>query len=104
MGMKALRILWAASAEAEFDRLLSYIQAEHPPAARKLWAKVMEAIELASLHPELGPYLPELGRSYRELLSVRPFRVVYRIEEGVLRVVAVMRQEQDFDPRRFLPE
>ncbi len=64
----------------------------------------MEVIEHASLHPEMAPPIPDLGRSYRELLTVRPFRVVYRVEEGVLRVLAIMRQEQDFDPQRFIPK
>jgi hypothetical protein len=30
--------------------------------------------------------------------------VIYRVEGGVLRVTAVMRQEQDFDPQRFLKD
>ena len=31
-----------------------------------------------------------------------PFRVVYRVEAGALRIVTVLRQEQDYDPARFL--
>jgi hypothetical protein len=46
---------------------LSWIEAENPAAARKLW-----------------------------------FRVICRVEGGVLRVTAVMGREQDFDPQRFL--
>lgn len=101
MGLKPLAIQWAAPAEATFERLLAYIEVENPAAARNLYARTMAAVAAAALHPELGPAIPELGRSYRELLVVRPFRVVYRQEAGVLRVIAVMRQEQDFDPQRF---
>ena len=32
----------------------------------------------------------------------RPFRVIYRTEGKALRVIAVLSQEQDFDPQRFL--
>lgn len=104
MGVTALTIQWATPAEDNFDRLLSYIQIENPAAAQKLWARVMEAVENASIYPEMAPHIPDLGRSYRELLSVRPFRVIFRVEGGVLRVIAVMRQEQDFDPQRFISE
>jgi len=97
-----LPIQWAAPAEASLDRILSYIEAENPTAARKLWNRLMEALEQASAFPELAPHIPDLGRTYHELLAVRPFRVVYRAEGTVLRVIAVMRQEQDFDPERFL--
>ena len=104
MGVKALVIQWAGPAEENLDRLLSYIEVENPQAARKLWARVMEAVETASVYPELATTIPDLGRAYREILSVRPFRVVYRAEGGLLRVIAVMRQEQDFDPQRFLED
>jgi|GEM_PF-1882747 plasmid stabilization system protein ParE len=104
MGVKPLAIQWAGPAEDSLDRLLSWIEAENPAAARKLWSRVMAGVEQASRYPELAPHIPDLGRAYREILAVRPFRVIYRVEGGVLRVTAVMRQEQDFDPQRFLKD
>jgi plasmid stabilization system protein ParE len=100
--VKALAIQWTDPAEASFERMLCYIEAENPVAARKLWARVMDTLEKASIYPELAPLIPALGRPYREILTVHPFRVIYRTEEGLLRVIAVMGQEQDFDPERFL--
>lgn len=102
--MKALPVQWATSAEDAFDRLLTFIEAENPEAARKLWLNAISAVENAGRYPEMAPHIPELGHTYREILAVRPFRVVYRIEGGILRVIAVMRQEQDFDPQRFLTD
>ena len=102
--MKVLPIHWADPAEASFDRLLSYIEAENPVAARKLYVRVIQALNHAAAYPELAAAIPELGRNYRELLVVRLFRVVYRTEGGVLRVIAVLRQEHDFDPGRFIVE
>jgi plasmid stabilization system protein ParE len=102
MGLKALRIRWAEPAERDFDALLSYIAFESPEAARHLFAKVMEAIEHAARFPESARFIPELGRSYRELLAVRPFRLIYRIAGKELRIIGVMRMEQDFDPDRFM--
>ena len=102
MGLKALAIQWAGPAEDSCDRLLSYIEAENPAAARKLWTRLLAAVEHSAQHPEIAPLLPGLGRTYRQILAVRPFRVIYRTEGKALRVIAVLRQEQDFDPQRFL--
>jgi plasmid stabilization system protein ParE len=102
MGLRPLPVRWAEPAERQLHRLLLSIEAENPAAARSLWAKVMMAVATAARFPELAACLPELGRSYRAILSVRPFRVVYRVEAGELRILAVLRQEQDFDPGRFL--
>lgn len=104
MGVRALVVSWTEPAEDNFDLLVSYIAVENPAAAKRLWDRVMSAIERAAAFPDMAPYIPELGRSYREILVVRPFRVVYRIEGNILRVITVMRQEQDFDPERFLEE
>ncbi|WP_158412954.1 type II toxin-antitoxin system RelE/ParE family toxin [Holophaga foetida] len=100
--MRALPILWSQGAEDSLHRILTYIEAENPIAARYLWLKVTEAITRAAEFPEMAPHVGELDRSYREILGVRPFRVVYRVEAGALRIVTVLRQEQDYDPARFL--
>lgn len=102
MGLRPLRIRWADPAERDLDALLSYIAFENPDAARRLFVKVMEAVEQAAAFPEMARFIPELGRTYRELMTVRPFRVVYRIAGEDLRILGVMRMEQDFEPGRFL--
>ena len=102
MGVDGLRIHWSRLAEESLDRLLRYIEAENPEAAKRLWRRVIDAIGHAAEFPEMAPCVSELGRTYREILTARPFRVVYQVEGDVLRVVTVLRQEQDFDPERFL--
>jgi plasmid stabilization system protein ParE len=82
--------------------LLSYIAFENPEAAKKLFHKLLEAIEHAATFPEMARLIPELGQTYRELLTVRPFRLIYRIVGKELLVIGVMRMEQDFEPERFI--
>ena len=97
-----LGIRWALPAEQSADAILSYIADENAQAAQLLYSKLMEAIEHASVYPEIARFIPELGTNYRELVSVRPFRVIYRIVEDELWIIAMMRMEQDFAPERFL--
>ena len=102
MGVKPLAILWTVTAEDGLDRLLGHIETENALAARKLWTRVLAALQHAALHPHLAPHIPEPGTSYRQILTVRPFRIIYRVEGELLRIIAVLRQEQDFDPGRFV--
>ena len=104
MGLKPMAIQWTVAAEGGLDRLLCYIETENAVAAHKLWARIIAAIQAASEFPQLAPHLPELGPTYRQILNVRPFRVIYRADGEVLWVIAVLRQEQDFDPSRFTAE
>jgi plasmid stabilization system protein ParE len=97
-----LPIVWSAPAEEMLERILAYIEYENLDAARRIWALAMEALEAAARFPEAAPQLPGLARNYRAIVSVRPLRILYRVEGRQLRVIAVLRQEQDFDPARFL--
>lgn len=98
----ALRVLWSERARDSVKDLLTYIGAENPKASQALWHRANEALLLAAGHPEIHRYIPELGHTYREIVSVPPFRMIYRIEGKELRVLAVLRTEQAFDPTRFL--
>lgn len=102
MGLKPLKIQWAHPAEDDLDALLSYIAFEDPDTAKKLFVKVMASVEQAAAFPEIAPFIPELGHSYRELRSIRPFRIIYRITQQELRIIGILRVEQAFDPMRFL--
>ena len=102
MGVRPLAIRWADPAETSLDAMLSFIAIEDVEAARRLYKRVMEAVAEAARFPERSRAIPELGRTYRELLSVKPFRVIYRIEGKELRIIGVMRMEQDFRPLSFL--
>lgn len=97
-----LKIHWSERARNSLRDLLAHIGAEDRNTAHRLWLRLHEALASAAAHPELYRYIPELGHTYREIVSVRPFRVVYRIEAKELRVLAVLRTEQAFDPSRFL--
>jgi plasmid stabilization system protein ParE len=100
--VRALKVRWSEPAERDLDALLAYIALDNPKAAGTLLAKILEAIESAAGFPELARLIPDLGRPYRELLSVRPFRVIYRIAGKDLWVIGVMRAEQLFTPEAYL--
>ena len=101
MVLKALRIRWSEPAERDLDALLAYIALDNPGAAGRLLGRVLEAVDHAGRFPEMARQILDLGRPYRELLSVRPFRVIHRIAGKELWVIGVMRAEQMFTPETY---
>ena len=99
---RPLSIIWAQPAAASLNEILDYIGADAPDVPGALWAKLEAVLNKAAKNPEMYRHVPELGHTYREIVTVRPFRLVYRIEAEVLRVIALLRCEQVFDPKRFI--
>lgn len=99
MGM---RVLWSQPAAASLQEILDHIGADAPEIPKVLWTKLEAALNKAAKNPEIYRHVQELGHTYREIVTVRPFRLVYRIEEKQVRIIAVLRCEQVFDPKRFI--
>lgn len=78
-------VVWAPAAERDLGRAHAYLRARSPKAARRLAARVLEAIDLLSSQPMMGAEVagPAWLPAYRRL-SVGNYYVYYRIAEGTL--------------------
>jgi plasmid stabilization system protein ParE len=95
-------VLWAEEAVQDLEEIVGYIAADSPVNARNLLAKLRaRAASLDATTPMRGRVVPELAhfgiRSWRELV-VKPCRIIYRIGEAEVFVLAV------FDGRRDLED
>lgn len=97
-----LNIIWAQPAADSLVEILEFIGADASEVPQVIWGKLATALNKAAKNPEMYRHIPELGHTYREILTIRPFRLVYRIEAKQLRVIALLRREQLFDSRRFI--
>ena len=101
MGRRRYRVIWARAASEDLADLVAYIAADSPSNARRLLQRLEEKASALDVAPERGRIVPELGkfgiRAFREII-VRPYRLVYRLAEGRVSVVAV------FDGRRDLED
>lgn len=93
-------IVWTETAENDLFEIINYIATDNVAAARKALRRIQEkAQQLASL-PQRGRVVPELlevGISmYREML-VKPWRIIYRIEEKTIHVLAVLDSRRDLE-------
>jgi toxin ParE1/3/4 len=101
MGRRRYRVFWARAASQDLVDLVTFIAADSPINARRVLQRLREKASTLDVAPEHGRIVPELGkfgiRAFRELI-VKPYRLVYRLAEGRVSVVAV------FDGRRDLED
>jgi toxin ParE1/3/4 len=88
-------ITFAASAVADLEEIRAwYEELAVPEVGERLLREVIAAVERLAEYPESGRMVPEFGiASLREVIHP-PFRVVYRLDQGRVRVVRVWRSER----------
>ena len=94
-------VVWARAAAHDLEELVAYIAADSPVKARKVLRKLRERAARLEVSPERGRIVPELAglgiRTFRQLV-VRPYRMMYRVDDDRVTVLAV------FDGRRDIEE
>lgn len=89
------RIIWTEPALQELDEIADYISLDNPAAAKKLVRQAFASVERLSEHPESGKKVEELEAAavYREIV-LPPCRIFYRVEEAIIYIVHIIREEQ----------
>jgi toxin ParE1/3/4 len=95
MASRNRRVVWAASAGEALDAAIAFIAAESPAAARNTLARLLAtAASLATLS-ERGSVVPEVpDLAIRQMLS-KPYRLIYRVEDERVTILALLHQRQD---------
>ena len=89
---------WTRGARDDLRDLVRFIQRDKPSAAKKMAARIKQMVGDAADSPDLGRIVPELGNpSIRERI-VRPYRVVYLVEQRGITILGIVHG------RRLMPE
>lgn len=98
-----MTVRWTEPAFRQWEETFEYIEADNPTAARRISARVFDAVEMLATFPFAGRVGREAGT--REFAVPRsPFLIIYAIDEpnAMLRIIAVYdgrRQwTEDFPP------
>ena len=92
--MKPLGLRWSRRALDTLDAGLGYIAQFDPDAAHRLRVAILEALERIRRFPESGRMVPEEGDpDIREVLR-EPFRIMYGVPPGEIRILVVRRMER----------
>ena len=91
----AATIHLAASALADLEDIRTWCADQGVPEdGARLVARIIERIEALAEHPDLGRVVPEFDQPFLRELIHRPFRIVYRRDDGALRIARVWRGER----------
>lgn len=87
------QVVWTKIAESDLLAILSYIMKDSPLAAKEVFNRIKINAENLALFPERGRVVSELFSQgicfYREII-VAPWRVIYRIVDKTVFVLAVI--------------
>ena len=89
-------LAWSPDAVEDVDAIAAYIERDSPWYARAVASKIVETAESIPDYPELGRIVPEIDDSAIRERLVHRYRVIYRLDEVRVLVVAVIHGRQDF--------
>lgn len=88
-------ISFAESAVADLEDIRAwYAGLEVPEVGERLVRAVVSQVERLAEFPESGRVVPEFGVARLREIIHPPFRIVYRLDDGRVRVVRVWRSER----------
>ncbi len=89
------RVSFAVSAIEDLEEIREwYSEQDAPDVGERLLREIVAQVERLAEFPESGRVVPEFGVSHLREIIHPPFRVVYRLDEGRVRVVRVWRSER----------
>lgn len=98
--MKKYKVEWAAVAENDLKQIIDYMASDNPGNALQILKKIRQKASSLYTLPERGRVVPELQgegiHTYRELI-VAPWRIVYRISDDAVFVLAVIDSRQNVE-------
>jgi toxin ParE1/3/4 len=89
------KVTFAVSAVNDLEEIRAwYIEQLVPEIGERLIGEVVSQLERLSELPESGRIVPEFAVAQLREIIHPPFRIVYRLEKGRIRVVRVWRSER----------
>ncbi|MCF7984961.1 MAG: type II toxin-antitoxin system RelE/ParE family toxin [Thiohalocapsa sp.] len=93
--MPAIAITFAVSALEDLEGIKRwYAEQGVADIGERYLLEIIERIEALQAFPEIGRIVPEIGRPWLRELIHPPFRIVYRHDREVVRIVRVWRAER----------
>ncbi|QPK63514.1 type II toxin-antitoxin system RelE/ParE family toxin [Methylomonas sp. LL1] len=86
----ALRLIWSPEAVEDLNSIAEYIAKDSVFYARSVVRKVLAIVKQVPNSPQVGRIVPEIGSSNIRERFVYSYRVVYKIDELQITIVAVI--------------
>ena len=101
---KIYKVKWTSNAKEDLLNIVDYIKKDSLSAARKIYEKIKEKAQSINSFPLRGRVVPELQKEgitiYRELI-VEPWRIMYKIENDTVHIMAIFDSRQNIEELLF---
>ena len=100
MASKRYTVYWSKIAQDDLVEIIEYISLDSYNIAQEIFEKIKKQTIKLENFPERGRTVPELDFhnifNYRELI-ITPWRIIYRIEEYKVYILAVIDSRRNFE-------
>ena len=97
------RVIWSASAAEALDSAAEHLAADAPLAAARLVERVLAAADSLQRLATRGRRVAEIPDPAGRQLMVHPFRLIYRVQDAEVHILATMHQARDVEALRGSP-
>ena len=80
------KVIWTDEAIADLRQIVARIAEDNPTAAVKVGEELIRKSMLLSGQPRMGRMLPKIKRDTLREIIVRPYRLIYQIDDSSLAV------------------
>ena len=92
----ARRVIWAYAAEEDLDAAAAYIHKDSPAYAASFVDRALEAGRSLDEFAERGRIVPEIRDDNIREIFIYSYRLVYRIEDDRICILALIHGRRDF--------
>jgi len=94
----ARQLVWSPEAVEDIESIASYIARDSEHYARAVASRLVETGEALTDAPYIGRIVPEVGDENIRERFVHRYRLMYRVEDGRILVVAVIHGSRLLEP------
>jgi len=98
-----MNILWTLPAVNDLESIKDYISKDSVFYATRFIDKIIESAEVLAEHPEIGRIIPEVDNNALRELLFQNFRIMYRIQNDTVQIIAIIRASRDISRLTIKP-
>jgi len=96
MAARVRQVIWAESARDALDEVIAYISQDSRQAAVRVLETALEAAARLATFPERGRVVPEMNDPTIREVFVHRYRLLYRVDDERVVIVAFLHGARDF--------
>ena len=89
-------VVWSVAARQDLRAIHDQIVGDSKRYAKRVIRNIVERVETYALHPRMGRGVSEVGDESVRELSAYSYRIIYRVSDPDIVVLAIVHKRRDF--------